>query len=78
MVAAFVCGSCSGYDLSETPIGRALGILRTEPDHCYGHADRPAGPGVLGGYVCTCPCRDWLVGVDPLASGGTEGAGQDG
>lgn len=57
MVLSTVCGSCLGVDLS------FFGLEgRSEPDHCYGRSDRPAAPGVLGGYRCSCECRrtnDW-------------------
>lgn len=55
MVAAHICESCRGIDLTR------LGLGRSEPDHCYGGADRPAPAGVLGGYRCSCPCRTWLA-----------------
>lgn len=57
MVAAHICGSCRGVDMT------ALGFERSEPDHCYGYSDRPALPGVLGGYRCSCPCRAWAAHV---------------
>jgi hypothetical protein len=51
VTASFLCESCRGI---EFPPGH-----RSEPDHCYGHGDRPALPGVLGGYRCSCECRNW-------------------
>lgn len=37
--------------------GEVIGIGRVEPTHCYGKGDRPAPPGVLGGFICSCECR---------------------
>lgn len=51
MAASHPCGSCKGVDMT------ALGLGVAAPEHCHGRSDRPAAPGVLGGYVCSCPCR---------------------
>lgn len=61
MTASLVCASCRGIDPSI--FGRSG---RSQPDHCYGRADRPALPGVLGGYRCSCDCRDWLNALTAL------------
>ena len=31
--------------------------------HCYGTGDRLT-PGVIGGFVCSCPCRNWTTEAD--------------
>jgi hypothetical protein len=35
------------------------GFVVEEPPHCFGSGDRPSLPGVLGGFRCSCRCREW-------------------
>ena len=48
MVAFMLCTLCKPSGLF--PDG--------EPTHCFGSLDRPAPEGMLGGFRCSCPCRN--------------------
>lgn len=67
MVMTGLCASCRPGDLMGMPI---------QPEHCGGSADR-LREGVLGGFRCSCPCRndpkfgDVLEGEFVLKSGET-------
>jgi hypothetical protein len=50
MVASGLCPSCQEIAIP--------GFVYSMPNHCYGTADRPAPEGMLGGFRCSCPCRN--------------------
>jgi hypothetical protein len=50
MVASHLCSLCR-------PVALLPGMEGEEPWHCYGRSDHVT-PGVLGGYRCSCECRD--------------------
>lgn len=53
MAVFMKCGSCAPASLKPYFPDAA----DPEPTHCHGSGDRPAPNGVLGGMVCSCPCR---------------------
>lgn len=54
-----LCFACTPLDLSKFPFSTFSGSGLSEPEHCHGHGDQPAPKGVMGGFVCTCECRNW-------------------
>lgn len=39
----------------------AMPGLPAVPTHCFGSGDRPAPKGVLGGFRCSCKCRELVA-----------------
>lgn len=55
MALMYKCGGCDPK--TDANFKKMFPNAELPPvQHCNGRADRVT-PGVLGGYVCTCPCR---------------------